>query len=104
MIRWGQPPADSFERDTPHPHIRCHAPRKRASSTPRLLGSSRAVSEYWIARSSRAITAVGGAGRALNFPLLSMTILLCMGLFSLFLIRATGTELRKIVPDSAGFP
>src|SRR3954464_4514252 len=90
MIRRGQPPADLFERDTPHPHIRCHAPRPSyakaspgfrprdaealakaasgASSTPRLLGSSRAGSEYWTARSSRAKTAVGGGGPCPKFP------------------------------------
>ncbi|SFP98069.1 hypothetical protein SAMN05216330_11314 [Bradyrhizobium sp. Ghvi] len=34
-----------------------HTPRRRGISTPRLIGSIIAVSEYWIARSSRAMTA-----------------------------------------------
>jgi hypothetical protein len=39
-----------------------------ASSTPRLLGSSRAVSEYWIARSSRGDDGGGRGGQRPKFP------------------------------------
>jgi hypothetical protein len=38
-----------------------HTPRKRVASTPRLLGSITASLEYWIARSSRAMTAESAA-------------------------------------------
>jgi hypothetical protein len=38
-------------------HINGVMPREGASSTPQLLDSITASSEYWIARSSRAMTA-----------------------------------------------
>jgi hypothetical protein len=68
MIRRGAAPADFL--CVIH-RIRIVAVMLResgASGTLRLLGSSRAVSEYWIARSSRAMTAVGGDGPRPKFP------------------------------------
>src|SRR5689334_17929865 len=46
-------------------HLRCHSPRRRGSSTPGLIDSTTTVSEYWIARSNRAMTPQLWQARAL---------------------------------------
>src|SRR3954468_20953108 len=54
--------------------LRLSSPRRRGSSTPRRRGSSREAAAYWIARSSRAMTAecVDGLGGAASRGLLRL--------------------------------